>query len=117
MFNFVEIVFMLASTSVLFRSNSIAIKLVSYYARKIGSRYLYELVRPLVEEISSTKISYEVDPSRMDGGIDMKQNFEKLITLCEKFLGLVTQSLPKCPMYNVFHFFFFGCATIIDHNL
>lgn len=50
----------IASTGVLFRSNSVAMKLVSIYARIVGSDYLVSTLAPIIKEIVSDSQSVEV---------------------------------------------------------
>lgn len=75
-----------------------AVKLISFYSRKIGSLYLGKILGSLIEEISQSNVSYETDPSRVSEGVDAKQNCEKLVSLSGRFLNQIIESLRKCPL-------------------
>lgn len=44
-----------STVNILFRSNSIAMKLVSAYAKMIGTTYLQKVLSPLIKEVKKKK--------------------------------------------------------------
>jgi len=88
------------STSVLFRSNSVAIKVISVYAKMIGSDFIVSVLGSLIKE--ACKISdltdYEVDPSKVTVGPSLEGNVQRLSTLAQQFVDAIVNSAAKCPL-------------------
>ena len=91
-----------ASVSVLFRSNSMAIRLVSMFAKLTATSYLKALLLPLIEEIlSDDPTRFEVDPARLGGGptaiAAAKKNQKTLETMVSKCFDTIFASLNRVP--------------------
>jgi hypothetical protein len=88
-----------SSVSVLFRSNSMAIRLVSLYAKLLGTPFLKELLAPLIEEtLSGDPARFEVDPSRLNGNVNQaKKNQKTLQDMVVKYLDSIFASLENVP--------------------
>ncbi len=87
-----------ASMSVLFRSNSMAIRLVSLFAKLTATSYLKWLLLPLIEETVSGDCSrFEVDPARLGSAGNVKKNQKSLQELVEKYLSAILSSVDRVP--------------------
>lgn len=87
------------TAATLFRGASMATKLLSIYTfDKAGLDYLRETVSELVNAISLSKSSFEVDPNKAERGVDVKANLEKLLALSQSFLDTIFDSVDLCPL-------------------
>jgi len=82
----------------LFRSNSIASKMMSLYSLMYGSNYLIEILKPLIQRILAEDICYEVDPNKKAPNDDLNANLERLRQTSQMFLDSVIGSTDKCPI-------------------
>ncbi len=90
------------SVSVLFRSNSMAIRLVSMYAKLLATPFLKFLLSPLIEEtLSGDPGRFEVDPARLTGVANAvavaKKNQKTLQDMVCKYLDAIFGSLNRVP--------------------
>jgi len=81
----------------LFRSNSMASKMFRFYAKLIGSKYLYSTIGPEICELVDTQMGTEVDPEKMDEGLDVDENRWTLMAQSQKVLRQILGSLDACP--------------------
>lgn len=91
-----------SSVSVLFRSNSMAIRLVSVYAKLLATPYLKSLLSPLIEEtLSGDPSRFEVDPARLSAAPNAaaaaKKNQKTLHDMVIKYLDAIFASLERVP--------------------
>lgn len=89
-----------SSMSVLFRSNSMAIRLVSLFAKLTASQYIKVLLLPLIQEtLAQDCTKFEVDPARLDvaGAANLKKNQKNLQDLVSKFLDAILASVDRVP--------------------
>ncbi len=77
-----------ASSSVLFRSNSMAIRVLSAYGRVAGDGYLRAVLGDLVRDVCADTTSYEPDPSVV-APAQAAANTAHIAKLSEKFLGQI----------------------------
>ncbi|KAH3743938.1 GTPase-activator protein for Ras family GTPase [Pelomyxa schiedti] len=85
----------------LFRENSIATKIIKSYLRKVGSKYLNDMLGPILHEICITerKLSYEVDPSKVENSEEIETNKGLLTAKIDTFLSKLTSTsnVDKMP--------------------
>ena len=56
----------------LFRSNSVAARLLKDYSRFVGKSYLEKTIEEVLESICSSNLDCEIDPSRATNGNNQK---------------------------------------------
>ena len=103
-------------SSLLFRGNSIAVRLVSSFARAQCSQYLKKIVGPMVMKVQeeSKKFEKAVIRKSVELKIDenlQKENYEFVSFNCNVFLDLIFQSLQMIPQDLKIIF------VIIAHNV
>ncbi len=84
-------------SAVLFRTNSIAMKLVSVFARRVGVDY-YKLMIPVIQELFAHSARYEIDPSRVEADERVDSNAQRLLTLCQRFADTIFNSPESVPV-------------------
>jgi hypothetical protein len=67
------------NTNIMFRANSIGTKAIDQYIKVIGMEYLEKTIGDVVRGICDSKYSCEVDPTRLQKGEDLNQNWQRLI--------------------------------------
>ncbi|KYR02236.1 regulator of chromosome condensation domain-containing protein [Tieghemostelium lacteum] len=88
-----------ANPSTLFRSNTIATKLMTSFTKLKGMAYLQKYIIPLVNEIIENPNGYEVDPSKInEGSEELMTNMMNLIQVSERFTDAIIESLNGLPM-------------------
>lgn len=97
------------TSAVLFRGNSMAVKLISNYAVSIGKQYLCQTLQPVIQQVYNDPSNYEVpfaivslnvvqlDTTLMQDTEMVEANAKKLAEICEKFLLTIENSVEKCP--------------------
>lgn len=83
----------------LFRSNSMASRMMTLYSRRIGESYLNEVIRPVVEKILSLdNSSFEIDISKLAATETVEKNLQNLLDSTLDLINAVTESTEKFPM-------------------
>jgi len=82
----------------LFRSNTLATKIMTMYTSIYGTPYLAEVLYPFMQEVANSMDSYEIDPNRNDHNEDMDANMKKLSALVQTFVDRVISSKSSMPM-------------------
>lgn len=79
-----------------------AIKLVSVYAKLVGTSYIKTTLGPLIKEVNkiSNPLEYEMDPSKAPGS-NFSENAQRLNTLTQRFLSNILSSFPNTPTYFI----------------
>ncbi|KCV69132.1 hypothetical protein H696_04547 [Fonticula alba] len=85
------------NTSTLFRSNTIASKMTEQYLRLLSTGYVASVLGPVIRSIQSTRLSYEVDNSRVDDIEELRKNARRLVTACKNLLDLASTNLDQFP--------------------
>jgi neurofibromin 1 len=75
-----------------------AIKLVSAYARIIGTKFLKEVLSPLVAGICENPENYEIDPNRADPKADLKKNSERLRSITQFIFTKIVKEADRFPV-------------------
>lgn len=86
------------SASGVFRSNSVASKLMGAYARLVGMKYLHATLGPLIAELMKQEGNLELDPNRIAESDDEHVNKWTLMATCQRALNDIMASLPKMPV-------------------
>eukprot|EP00743_Colponemidia_sp_Colp-15_P007776 GILK01008419.1.p1 GENE.GILK01008419.1~~GILK01008419.1.p1 ORF type:complete len:650 (-),score=76.95 GILK01008419.1:122-2020(-) len=81
-----------------FRSNALSTKLVTAFSKLHGRTYLYDVLGPLILEISEQQIALEADPSRIDSRSDLTSNVNRVIFYCERVIKAIESSVETCPL-------------------
>eukprot|EP00002_Diphylleia_rotans_P015068 TRINITY_DN2918_c0_g1_i1.p1 TRINITY_DN2918_c0_g1~~TRINITY_DN2918_c0_g1_i1.p1 ORF type:complete len:640 (-),score=115.45 TRINITY_DN2918_c0_g1_i1:482-2401(-) len=81
----------------LFRTDSIATKMISSYMTLHASQYLRDTLTPCLKRMLQNPKSYEVDPSRVAAGEFIQTNMRNLDEICQQFIDAIIASLPHCP--------------------
>jgi len=83
----------------LFRRNSMATRLLTYFAKSQGSEYLRKTLQPYLNQLVADSVdkSYEIDPAKIQYG-DKNTNLENLKNACQGFIDAITnsQGIPSC---------------------
>eukprot|EP01100_Stratorugosa_tubuloviscum_P000181 TRINITY_DN1038_c1_g1_i1.p1 TRINITY_DN1038_c1_g1~~TRINITY_DN1038_c1_g1_i1.p1 ORF type:complete len:534 (+),score=237.73 TRINITY_DN1038_c1_g1_i1:74-1675(+) len=87
-----------SSASTLFRSNSMASKMMSAFGRITGQEYLQATLRPLVKWISASSTSFEIDPAKMVEGDIIEENRRNLLEASVLFFNGIRRSISNCPI-------------------
>ncbi|EGG24753.1 Ras GTPase activation domain-containing protein [Cavenderia fasciculata] len=81
----------------LFRSNSVAMKMVVAYGHKTAQHYLQQTLTPLVVELCNSPLPLEVDPIKLPPGEDAETNQRNLRIVSQKFFDRIVASIDQCP--------------------
>ncbi|XP_077293081.1 neurofibromin 1 [Arctopsyche grandis] len=87
----------------LFRGNSLGSKIMAFCFKIYGASYLQSLLEPLVSPLlekvdgSDQRLSFEVDPARLDPSDDIEVNRKNLIALTQKVFDAIVSSADKFP--------------------
>tara|TARA_R110002050_G_scaffold81309_7_gene173843 strand:- start:3513 stop:8018 length:4506 start_codon:yes stop_codon:yes gene_type:complete len=87
-----------SSAGTLFRSNSMASKVMTAYSKKIGHQYLMATLMTPLNHIQTKDISLEVDPRKLPPGEDRKANMKKLHLACQNFTDWIVTSASNAPL-------------------
>jgi len=90
-----------ASTSAgtLFRSNSMASKMIKVYSFLVGSHYLKETIGQPIQEICSKSVSHELDPVKLGPKDDAMTNAERLNETTQNILDWILTSVHNSPLF------------------
>lgn len=86
--------------STLFRSNSLASKMMTHYTSMTGTPFLVQVLKDPMIEIINKNENLEVDPNRMSNADESDGNLKKLRELAQQFLDRILDSLDKTPLYS-----------------
>jgi hypothetical protein len=82
----------------LFRSNSVASKMLSLYTKMLGGNYLREVLQPTLQSLVSANLNLEIDPNKVTGSEDVSANLAKIKTMSEELINVIINSVDKCPV-------------------
>lgn len=87
------------SVNTLFRGEDFPCRLLRVYIRLVGKEYVNNVFADLISEVSENNYHYEIDPIRLEGSPEslVKQNFESLEHLTQRFLNKILSSLYEIP--------------------
>jgi ankyrin repeat protein len=89
------------SEGTLFRTNSIASKMMQCYSKRLpdGAAYLRAVLDPLIRDVCSGRYgSLEVNPDHASAGDDPARNMQTLIHLAQAFLNAVLDGVHQMPI-------------------
>ncbi|KAL3092056.1 hypothetical protein niasHT_022989 [Heterodera trifolii] len=81
----------------LFRSQSLASKVMYEMMKFVGQNYLFNSLKPLIDLIFAERKCCEIDPSKLKTGDSLDQNFRSITTYAELAFDQVVNSLHHCP--------------------
>jgi len=81
----------------MFRANSIGTKAIDQYMKVIGMEYLEKTIGDVVRGICDSKYSCEVDPTRLQKGEDLNQNWQRLIGFVTNVWNCISKSGNDIP--------------------
>ncbi|KAK5581213.1 hypothetical protein RB653_001243 [Dictyostelium firmibasis] len=87
-----------SNSATLFRGLSTATRLISAFYKRVGESYLKYLLQPFVIDLCSRNFSFEIDPEKAGKGVNIQANLEKLITITQKLLDKILDSVDQCPL-------------------
>lgn len=75
-----------------------AIRLVSVYAKLMGTSYIRNTLGPLIKDVNklSNPYEYELDQIKAPGA-NLAENAQRLHSLAQKFLTSILGSYPHAP--------------------
>ncbi|XP_020613799.1 neurofibromin-like [Orbicella faveolata] len=82
----------------LFRGNSLSSKTMAYCFKAFGGNYLHTLLAPLIAPMYKERISFEVDPTRLEKGQNVEENRNNLIKAAQKFINEIVISAESFPI-------------------
>lgn len=82
----------------IFRGESVASKVVTWYLFREGHHFLSKTVQPIISDISKLKESLEINPARVDASVDTEANMHMLLEFCSDLLEAIFKSIPKMPI-------------------
>ena len=81
----------------LFRGISVPTKLVSDYAKRVGSAYLIETLQSTILQLLAQGLSLEVDEAKLEKGEDVGGNLQMLLLYCNIVVQMIFESLDNVP--------------------
>ncbi|XP_077167981.1 neurofibromin isoform X2 [Paroedura picta] len=89
------------SMQTLFRGNSLASKIMTFCFKVYGATYLQKLLEPLLTTIITAseweRVSFEVDPTRLESAENLEDNQRSLLRMTEKFFHAIINSSAEFP--------------------
>lgn len=82
----------------LFRGNSLSSKTMAYCFKVFGGSYLHTLLAPLIAPMYKERVSFEVDPTRLEKGQNVEENRNNLIKAAQKFINEIVISAESFPI-------------------
>ena len=71
--------------------------MLGFLSHPPGQHYLV-ILKPLLEEIQHSNLSYEVDPTKLKPGENLEVNLENLTEACQKIFDTIVYSVHECPL-------------------
>jgi hypothetical protein len=85
-----------SNPSTLFRANSIASKVLTFFMLKYGQKYLYEIFNDKIIKICYDENYLEVDPTRVTiENYDFESSMKDLLFISQSFFNTIVDSLGK----------------------
>ncbi|GMR34185.1 hypothetical protein PMAYCL1PPCAC_04380, partial [Pristionchus mayeri] len=81
----------------LFRSQSLAIKMMNELMRVYGHYYLVKTIKPVLDTIYADRLCCEVDPSKVQADENLETNQSNLVAYFTACFDRVVSSAEKCP--------------------
>jgi hypothetical protein len=85
------------NAQVLFRGNSILTKAVDCFMKLCAQHWLDRAVGDVLREICDKQLCYEVDPTRLEKGEDLKSNWRRLTQLTVNLWQSIERSADSIP--------------------
>lgn len=87
------------SSEQLFRTDSMATKLMKASSKLLGSLWLFDAIQPFIAQLCQENLIVEVDPARIQPGstVSAQQSMEVLTYTCKQLLTTILSSFNKVP--------------------
>jgi hypothetical protein len=82
----------------LFRSNSMASKMMGAWSSLIGVKYLQDTMAPVLTSILKEDPTVEIEPSKMGAGDDLDTNRRNLERIVYETFDAIVDSVPRLPL-------------------
>lgn len=79
-------------------------KAVDVYMKLTALPYLHDTVGDLVKEIITSKKNFEVDPTRLDKGDDIRKNWKNAKAIVTEVLAAIFKSRDNIPRSHTLSF-------------
>ncbi|KAF7634946.1 Ras-GAP domain-containing protein [Meloidogyne graminicola] len=86
-----------SDVNTLFRSQSLASKVMYEMMKCVGHKYLVVTLTPLIDLIFAERKCCEIDPSKLRPGESLDKNIRNIIVYAELAFGRVVDSSQRCP--------------------
>ncbi|KAJ6236039.1 neurofibromin [Anaeramoeba flamelloides] len=83
----------------LFRGNNLATKMMSFFARKVGSVYLKGILNHVIDEIIDNDYSFEIREAKLTQFDNIEENLKSLTNYVSKILNIILNSVQFIPLY------------------
>ena len=83
--------------STLFRSNSVASKMLSMYTKMLGNSFLVEVIKPSLQQVITNNLNLEIDPNKANSSINIENNLQIIQQISQELLNRIIQSIDLCP--------------------
>ena len=87
------------NTGTLFRGNSVSTKATDMYMKLVGLPYLHATIGQTVRTICESKVSCEVDPTRLAPGDDTARNWQRLKQFTTAVWTSIADAVASMPKY------------------
>lgn len=81
----------------LFRGNSLSSKVLTAYSRMVGTSYLKATLSGILESLSVSSESYEIDPSKISDTDDLSVNLGRVSSLFQRLFDSIMTSTLAVP--------------------
>ncbi|KAI8373844.1 hypothetical protein BD560DRAFT_393755 [Blakeslea trispora] len=88
------------SETELLRRTSIATRLLSIFAKQNGAEYVRSVLQPVFTKLAEKppeERTFELDPSKVNGGEDVSRNKQNVVSATELFLNAICASANEAP--------------------
>ncbi|PRP80537.1 Ras GTPase activation domain-containing protein [Planoprotostelium fungivorum] len=85
-----------SSTKTLCREDSICSKVITFYFKLIGPRYLHDVISPTIRTMNKSHSSFEIHEGKVSSDT-RKNNMKKLKKIIVQLLDRIFKSIEQCP--------------------
>ncbi|KAJ6253597.1 neurofibromin [Anaeramoeba flamelloides] len=83
----------------LFRGNNLATKMMSFFAKRVGSVYLKGILNQVIDEIIDNDYSFEIREMKLTQFDNIEENLKSLSNYVSKILNIILNSVQYIPLY------------------
>ncbi|XP_049852221.1 uncharacterized protein LOC126329980 [Schistocerca gregaria] len=85
------------SVNTLFRGEELFSRVLRAYVRSRGQEYVQIVLLPLIKEIVTEELHFELDPNRADPNTPLQENYMAIKSLASRFLDVILNSYEYLP--------------------